>query len=84
MNTVKFMINCMFYIICRAIVLSNKGGKTIEEQFAELAKAQTTYAMCRVLELTTVKARECHDITETEYKFVLRALQAVVDSEAKI
>ena len=31
MNTVKFMINCMFYTICRTIVLSNKDGKTIEE-----------------------------------------------------
>lgn len=50
----------------------------------ELSKAHMAYVMCRVLELTIGKAYECHDITETEYKFVLRALQAVVDSEAKI
>ena len=40
MNSVKSMINSMFYITCRCLVLANKGGKTIEEQCAELAEAQ--------------------------------------------
>lgn len=81
MNTVKFMINSMFYITCRCLVLANKGGKTIQEQYAELAEAQKAYEMCRLLELTIDKAHNCHDISETEYKFVLSALNAAVDSE---
>lgn len=81
MNTGKFMINSMFYIVCRCLVLANKGGKTIEEQCAELAEAQKAYEMCRLLELTIHRAHDSHDITETEYKFVLRALESAVDSE---
>lgn len=78
MNTVKCMINSMFYVTCRCLVLSNKGGKTIEEQLAELVEADI---MCQLLELTIQRAHDSHDITETEYKFVLRALESAVDSE---
>lgn len=81
MNTVKCMINSMFYITCRCLVLANKGGKSIEEQCAEIAEAQKAYEMCRLLELTIHRAHDSHDITETEYKFVLRALESAVDSE---
>lgn len=81
MNTVKLMINSMFHITCRCLVLANKGGKSIEEQCAELAEAQKAYEMCRLLELTIHCAHDSHDITETEYKFVLRALESAVDSE---
>lgn len=81
MNTVKCMINSMFYVTCRCLVLANKGGKTIEEQVAELTEAQKAYEMCRLLELTIHRAHDNHSITETEYKFVLRALESAVDSE---
>lgn len=81
MSTIKFMINSMFYITCRCLVLANKGGTTIGEQVAELAEAQKAYEMCRLLELTIDMAHNCHDISETEYKFVLRALESAVDSE---
>lgn len=81
MNTVKLMINSMFYITCRCLVLANKGGKSIEEQCAELAEAEKAYEMCRLLELTIHKAHNCHDISESEYKFVLSALNAAVDSD---
>lgn len=81
MNTVKLMINSMFYITCRCLVLANKGGKSIDEQCAQLAEAQKAYEMCRVLELTIHRAHDSHDITETEYKFVLRALESAVVSE---
>lgn len=84
MNTVKFMINSMFYITCRCLALANKGGKSIEEQCAELAEAQKAYEMCRLLELTIDKAHNCHDISETEYKFVLRELESAVDSEVTL
>lgn len=67
MNTVKFMINSLFYITCRCLVLANKGGKSIEEQCAELAEAEKAYEMCRLLELTIDKAHNRHAITETEY-----------------
>lgn len=81
MNTVKLMINSMFYITCRCLVLANKGGKSIDEQCAQLAEAQKAYEMCRLLELTIHRAHDSHDITETQYKFVLRALESAVDSE---
>lgn len=81
MNTVKCMINSMFYVTCRCLVLANKGGKSIDEQCAQLAEAQKAYEMCRLLELTIHIAHDIHDITETEYKFVLRALESAVDSE---
>ena len=81
MNTHKFMINSMFYITCRSLVLANKGGKSIEEQCAELAEAQKAYEVCTLLELTIDRAYKCHDISETEYKFVLRALESAVESE---
>lgn len=81
MNTVKCMVNSMFYITCRCLVSSNKGGKTIEEQLAELVQAEKAGTMCQLLELTIHRAHDSHDITETEYKFVLSALEAVVDSE---
>ena len=81
MNTVKCMINSMFYVTCRYLVLSNKGGKTIEEQRVELVEAEKAGTMCRLLEFTTHRAHDSHDITETEYKFVLRALESAVDSE---
>lgn len=75
------MINSMFYITCRCLVLANKGGKSIEEQRAELAEAQKAYEMCQLLELTIHRAHDNHDITESEYKFVLSALNAAVESE---
>ena len=81
MNTVKCMINSMFYVTCRCLVLANKGCKSIDEQCAQLAEAQKAYEMCRLLELTIHRAHDSHDITETEYKFVLRALESAVDSE---
>lgn len=81
MSTVKCMINSMFYVTCRCLVLSNKGGKTIEEQLAELVEAEKADIMCQLLELTIQRAHDSHGITETEYKFVLRALESAVDSE---
>lgn len=84
MNTVKFMIDSMFYITCRCLVLSNKGGKTIEDQCAELVEAEKAGRMCQLLELTIHSAHNRHELTETEYKFVLRALESAVDSEVKL
>lgn len=84
MNLVKSMINSMFYITCRHLVASNKGGKTIEEQCAELVEAEKADITCQLLELTIHRAHDSHDITETEYKFVLRALESAVDSEVTL
>lgn len=81
MKEIKFMIDSLFYITCRCLVLANKGGKSIEERYVELKEAQKAYKACRLLEIILDRARERHDITEAEYEFVSSALDAAVESE---
>lgn len=80
-NNVKDMINSMFFHVCRCLVLSNKGGNSIEEKIDASLNAQSAYKRYSQLKNAMYKAYLLNFITETEYKFVLRALKSVVNSE---
>lgn len=78
MSDLKDMINVMFYHVCRRHVLVNKCSNSIDEKLLAWLNAQRACELYTQLKLVLYRAYVLKSITETEYKFVLRALESAV------